>query len=128
MATAAEVKAIAVAGEFDAIADSVLEDWIERATLRVSATVFGALYGAALAYMAAHLYKRGPGGSAAVLGSGGGAVSSVKARNWAVAFEASSGTSGGDFESALRTTVYGREFLALRAQTPAGHGLFVGLA
>lgn len=99
---------------FDGVADDVLEAWIALAVVEVSTTKWGALYDQAVAYLAAHKYVMGPGLAGDGL-SAGGPVAERRARNWAIRFQAVSGSGKGD--ASLSETSYGREFLRLRSLT-----------
>lgn len=90
------------------------EEWIALAVTELNATTWSALYVQGVAYLAAHKYAMGPGLSADS-GSGGGAVAERRARNWAIRYQQTSGSSGGD--GSLSETSYGREFLRMRALT-----------
>jgi hypothetical protein len=108
------------AGEFAAVADDVIEKWIELTKPLVSKKRFGDVYNQALALLTAHRLKLAgvvdeSGGETGVssLGMAFGGVSSYSEGETSISFAASPSSnlvSDGD----LALTEYGVQFLSLR--------------
>ena len=101
---------------FSGVTDDTLEEWIALAVVNCDATRWSSLYVQGVAYLAAHMYARGPGlassGGAAI----GGSTAERRARNWSIRFHGpTSGASAADDD--LRQTAYGLTYLRLRAMT-----------
>lgn len=121
-----------LAPEFSDDSDEVLTTWIELARERMAApSVWGRVYGTAVAYLAAHLKTIAARGAADEAGSGAGAglggvgpVTSAKVGRWSVTMGgAMTGAESGldaKADASLVTTRHGKEFLALRRTRSAG--------
>lgn len=91
-----------IAGEFSDQDESVVNSFLEVASLWVNAARWGVKYNTGLAYMAAHLMATGERGSAS------GSVTSERVGNVAVNYSAPTS------DDLIATTGYGSTFLALR--------------
>ncbi len=106
-----------VGGEFDSIADEVLEKWVEVIRPMVSRKQFGKLYEQALAYLVCHKLKMvgkgdNPLGELGAIGVGF-AVGSVSEGGSSISFGANQSSNlAKDAELAL--TSYGVQFLQIR--------------
>jgi len=125
-----------LAPEYAAETDETLAVWLDLAAQRLDASVWGGVYGQAVAYLAAHLLtvaRRGiaglPGSGAGAGQGGAGSVDSVSTGDWSVGF--AGGLSGGEgntdllAESSYLTTRFGKEFVSLRRSRPASRSRLV---
>ena len=109
-------------GEFDDVADTDLEWWIDLVKMFVSKEVFGQIYEKAVALYACHVLKmQGYGGGDSMLGdtatlareAGGAGIASISDGGSSISFmNGQSMVASSD--SDLAQTSYGRQFLALR--------------
>ncbi len=105
-----------------------VEIFLAAAARRLNPPAFGILFPDAAVYLAAHLLLRSPaGGSGGINVGGGGAVTSKKAGDLAIAFgSAASAVSNVALSDVdLLETHYGRQFLSIRDTRAAGAPTFI---
>jgi hypothetical protein len=101
-----------LAGEFSAVADGTVENFLAYAALRIDTGIWGNVYDQALVYLAAHMLKMDPSYGGAYTGAAGAVIAQKDgdlSRSYAAPPAVSSLT-----DSYLLRTSYGAQFLALR--------------
>lgn len=114
-----------IAPELEGEDDERLETFVEMASMRISAKVFGKVYPQAVAYLAAHLVtvsNRGRDQGVAAAGQ----VQQMRTGGQSISFGSSGAASGGSTgDEALASTPYGQEFLTLRNSRARTKGLLI---
>lgn len=125
-----------IAPEFDGAADDLIQCYLDLAIERLDASTWGKVYGQAVCYLAAHIFKEtqslDPDSDFATAAGDAGAagpVSSVAVGRWSMSFgggltgNETGLSAGGDGD--LVRTFYGRQYLALRKTRAAGRSRLI---